>query len=84
MRVMTIVLMAEIGLLTLLWLRALFSRRRVRRGVVRCPLDGQDARLLWEQRGDEPPAPRDLLRCSLLEHDLLRGCDRRCMRHLTL
>jgi hypothetical protein len=82
MRVLTIVLVVEMVLLAFIWLKAQLGDYRVRRRRLRCPLDGREARLLIAEHLGHDPAPNDIIRCSLLERDLARSCDRQCAAQL--
>jgi hypothetical protein len=82
MRVMTVLFIVEAVALAILWLVARRDDQRIRRRAVRCPLDGCTAHLLVAEQRGVAPAPSQVVRCSLLERDPLRGCNRQCATQL--
>jgi hypothetical protein len=77
-----LLLAVELATLALLWLLARLATSRIRRHRVTCPRDGRAAQLLVDETAGRASTPADVIRCSLLEHDPHRTCERDCVRAL--
>jgi hypothetical protein len=75
----TILLSLEVAIVGVVWLVTRLRGERPIHRRVRCPLDGQTARITLEDV-DGPALPVNLVRCSLLEKSAARSCDRACLR----
>ena len=77
-RLLVVIVGVELFTLTLLWIIARAGAHRVRRRHVECPRDGRRAHLLVDETAGRALAGSDVIRCSLVDSDPARTCDREC------
>jgi hypothetical protein len=83
-RLIILVVAVELLTLGLLWVIALSGAHRIRRRRIDCPRDGRTAHLLVDETVGRAPAATDVVRCSLLESNPNRSCERECVHRLAV